>query len=71
MYAKGFYVILYDKDRDIIMTSSMEELDSVVKCIKLGAEDYLNKPVDPILLRARINASLEKKRLRDEQRKLF
>lgn len=55
----------------IIMTSSMDELDSVVKCIELGAEDYLNKPVNPVLLRARINASLEKKRLRDEQRKLF
>jgi class 3 adenylate cyclase len=55
----------------IIMTSSMDELDSVVKCIELGAEDYLNKPINPVLLRARINASLEKKRLRDEQRKLF
>jgi class 3 adenylate cyclase len=55
----------------IIMTSSLEELDSVVKCVELGAEDYLNKPVNPVLLRARINASLEKKRLRDEQRKLF
>ena len=55
----------------IIMTSSMDELDSVVKCIELGAEDYLSKPVNPVLLRARINASLEKKRLRDEQRKLF
>jgi class 3 adenylate cyclase len=55
----------------IIMTSSLDELDSVVKCIELGAEDYLNKPVNPILLRARVNASLEKKRLRDEQRKLF
>jgi len=39
--------------------------------VELGAEDYLNKPVNPILLRARVNASLEKKRLRDEQRKLF
>ena len=55
----------------IIMTSSLDEIDSVVKCIELGAEDYLNKPVNPILLRARVNASLEKKRLRDEQRKLF
>lgn len=55
----------------IIMTSSLDELDSVVKCIELGAEDYLHKPVNPILLRARVNASLEKKRLRDEQRKLF
>lgn len=55
----------------IIMTSAMEELDAVVKCVELGAEDYLTKPVNAILLRARVNASLEKKRLRDEQRKLF
>ncbi len=55
----------------IIMTSSLDEIDSVVKCVELGAEDYLNKPINPILLRARVNASLEKKRLRDEQRKLF
>src|SRR5688572_30645998 len=55
----------------IIMTSAMEEIDAVVKCVELGAEDYLTKPVNPILLRARVNASLEKKRLRDEQRKLF
>lgn len=55
----------------VIMTSSLDEIDSVVKCVELGAEDYLNKPVNPILLRARVNASLEKKRLRDEQRKLI
>ena len=55
----------------IIMTSAMDELDAVVKCVELGAEDYLTKPINQILLRARINASLEKKRLRDEQRKLF
>ncbi|HAV78237.1 MAG TPA: adenylate/guanylate cyclase domain-containing response regulator [Anaerolineae bacterium] len=55
----------------IIMTSSLDEIESVVKCVELGAEDYLNKPVNPILLRARVNASLEKKRLRDEQRKLI
>jgi adenylate cyclase len=59
------------RDIPIIMTSSLDELDSVVKCVELGAEDYLNKPVNPTLLRARVNASLEKKRLRDEQRKLF
>jgi len=59
------------RDIPIIMTSSLDEIDSVVKCVELGAEDYLNKPVNPILLRARVNASLEKKRLRDEQRKLF
>jgi adenylate cyclase len=55
----------------IIMTTSLDEVDSVVKCIELGAEDYLNKPVNPVLLRARVNASLEKKQLRDEQRKLI
>lgn len=55
----------------IIMTSAMDELDAVVKCVELGAEDYLTKPVNAIMLRARVNASLEKKRLRDEQRKLF
>jgi class 3 adenylate cyclase len=59
------------RDLPIIMTSSLDEINSVVKCIELGAEDYLNKPINPILLRARVNASLEKKRLRDEQRKLF
>jgi class 3 adenylate cyclase len=58
------------RDTPVIVTSSLEELDSVVKCIELGAEDYLTKPVNPILLRARINASLEKKRLRDAQKEL-
>jgi adenylate cyclase len=55
----------------VIMTTAMEEVDSVVKCIELGAEDYLTKPVNPVLLRARVNASLEKKRLRDQQRELI
>jgi adenylate cyclase len=59
------------RDIPIIMTSSLDEIASVVKCVELGAEDYLNKPVNPVLLRARVNASLEKKHLRDEQRKLF
>jgi class 3 adenylate cyclase len=55
----------------VIMTSAMDEIDSVAKCIELGAEDYLFKPVNPILLKARINASLEKKRLRDQQQELI
>jgi class 3 adenylate cyclase len=59
------------RDIPIIMTSSLDEVDSVVKCVELGAEDYLNKPINPILLRARVSASLEKKRLRDEQRRLL
>lgn len=59
------------RDIPVIMTSASDELDRVVKCIEMGAEDYLIKPLNPVLLRARVNASLEKKRLRDEQLKLF
>ena len=55
------------RDLPVIMTSALDELDGVVRCIEMGAEDYLTKPVNSVLLRARINASLEKKRLRDEQ----
>jgi class 3 adenylate cyclase len=53
------------------MTSALDELDSVVKCLELGAEDYLTKPINPVLLNARITSSLEKKRLRDQQRELI
>src|SRR5580700_1741144 len=49
----------------VIMISALDELDSVVRCIEMGAEDYLPKPFDPILLKARINACLEKKRSYD------
>ena len=59
------------RDLPVIMTSSSDELDRVVKCIEMGAEDFLTKPLNPVLLRARVNASLEKKRLRDQQRKLL
>ena len=55
----------------VIVTSALDELDSVVRCLEMGAEDYLTKPVNPVLLNARINASLEKKRLRDQQRELI
>jgi sigma-B regulation protein RsbU (phosphoserine phosphatase) len=50
----------------VIMISALDEIDSVIRCIELGAEDYLAKPFNPTLLRARVGASLEKKRLRDE-----
>jgi sigma-B regulation protein RsbU (phosphoserine phosphatase) len=50
------------------MISALDEIDSVIKCIELGAEDYLAKPFNPTLLRARVAACLEKKRLRDEVR---
>jgi class 3 adenylate cyclase len=59
------------RDIPVIMTSASDELDSVVKCIEMGAEDFLTKPVNPVLLRARIGASLEKKRLRDQHRELI
>jgi class 3 adenylate cyclase len=55
----------------VIITSSLDEIDGVARCIEMGAEDYLFKPLNPILLRARVNASLEKKRLRDQQRQLI
>jgi adenylate cyclase len=55
----------------VVVTSALDELDSVVRCLEMGAEDYLTKPVNPVLLSARINASLEKKRLRDQQRELI
>ena len=59
------------RDLPVIVTSSLEGVDNVVRCIELGAEDYLPKPVNPVLLRARIGASLEKKRLRDQQKLLL
>jgi class 3 adenylate cyclase len=58
-------------DVPVVMMSSVEEVDSVARCIEMGAEDYLFKPVNGVLLRARVAASLEKKRLRDQQRELF
>lgn len=51
----------------VIMISALDDIESVVRCIELGAEDYLFKPFNPTLLKARINASLEKKRLRDQE----
>jgi class 3 adenylate cyclase len=51
----------------VIVLSASDESESVVRCIQMGAEDHLRKPFDPVLLQARINASLEKKRLRDRE----
>lgn len=51
----------------VIMISALDEVNSVVKCIEMGAEDYLPKPFNSVLLRARIGACLEKKRLRDQE----
>jgi adenylate cyclase len=59
------------RDIPVVMMSSVDEIDSVARCIEMGAEDYLFKPVNGVLLRARVASSLEKKRLRDQQRELF
>ncbi len=53
------------RDIPVIMISALDDVASVVRCIERGAEDHLSKPFDPVLLRARISACLEKKRLRD------
>jgi phosphoserine phosphatase RsbU/P len=68
----GFQVLTWLKDqarlRDlpVIMISALTELNSMARCIELGAVDYLLKPFNPVLLKARLGATLEKKRLRDE-----
>ncbi|MFQ5954114.1 MAG: adenylate/guanylate cyclase domain-containing protein [Kiloniellales bacterium] len=51
----------------VIMISAVDELDSVVRCIELGADDYLPKPFNAVLLKARVGACLEKKRFRDQE----
>jgi class 3 adenylate cyclase len=51
----------------VIMLTALDEVDSTVRCIEAGAEDYVPKPFNPVILYARINASLEKKRLRDQE----
>ena len=55
----------------VIMISALDQLGSVVRCIEIGAEDYLPKPFEPTLLRARIGACLEKKQLRDQEQRTY
>ena len=55
----------------VIVISALDELDSVVRCIEAGAEDFLSKPFDPVLLRTRIDSSLEKKWLRDREKQFI
>lgn len=52
----------------VIVSSGLDELDAVVKCVQLGAEDFLPKPLNIVIFRARVAASLERKRLRDLER---
>ena len=55
------------RDIPVIVLSASDETERVARCVEMGAEDYLPKPFDPVLLQARIGASLEKKRLRDRE----
>src|SRR5262249_52795412 len=55
------------RDLPVLMVSALDEVSAVARCIELGAEDYLPKPFDPVLLRARIETCLEKKWLRDQE----
>jgi adenylate cyclase len=55
----------------VIMISALDEIDSVVRCIEVGAEDYMPKPFNPVLLGARIDGCLEKKRLRDREKAIM
>ncbi|MDX1624392.1 MAG: adenylate/guanylate cyclase domain-containing protein, partial [Gemmatimonadota bacterium] len=55
------------RDVPVIMISALDEVESTVRCIRLGAEDYLSKPFNPTILRARLGASIEKKRMRDRE----
>jgi len=55
----------------VVMISALDELDSVVRCVEMGADDYLVKPFEPTLLKARVGACLEKKHAHDREMRLF
>lgn len=69
----GFEVLAHIKANQqlrhipIIIISAAEDIESIVKAIELGAEDYLPKPYNTLLLKARLDACLEKKRLHDQE----
>jgi class 3 adenylate cyclase/2-keto-3-deoxy-L-rhamnonate aldolase RhmA len=69
----GYQLLQHLKSEDslrhmpVIMLSALGEINHVIRCIEMGAEDYLPKPFNPVLLKARIGACLEKKRLRDRE----
>ena len=72
MPGMGGYEVLTRIKRDparrhtpVVVVSALDELDGVVQCLEAGAEDYLPKPCNPVLLKARVGVCLEKKRLRD------
>ena len=55
-------------DTPVVMVSAIDETESVVRCLELGADDYLTKPLNPVILKARIESTLAKKRLADQRR---
>jgi len=55
------------RDVPVIVLSALDHLEGIVRCIEMGADDYVSKPFNPVVLRARVSASLEKKRLRDRE----
>jgi len=67
----GYEVLAAIKERGwlvpTIAISALDEIGSIVRCIELGAEDYLTKPFEKVLLKARVQSCLEKKRLRDRE----
>lgn len=71
----GYQVLAYIKEDPslrhipVIMISAMNEMDNVVTCVQMGAEDYLAKPFNPVLLQARVGACLEKKLYRDQEQR--
>ncbi len=59
------------RELPVIVLSAIHEMDAIIRCIKMGADDYLPKPIDLTLLRARVTASIQKKRLRDREKQLL
>ncbi|HEY0075573.1 MAG TPA: response regulator [Abditibacteriaceae bacterium] len=73
----GFAVLKILKDDarwqhlPVLMISGLDEQEAVIRCIAMGADDFLHKPCDPILLRARVGACLEKKRFHDQREEML
>ena len=73
----GYQVLIHMKKSDdlrslpVIVLSAADQLESVVRCIEMGAEDFLPKPFNPVLLMARVGACIEKKRLRDREQEIL
>src|SRR5215211_9334707 len=58
------------RELPVIMVSAIDDFQTVLRCIKLGADDYVQKPFNADLLRARVETALERKRLRDQEGRL-